>query len=37
MGGPNFASAISTISIARSTPAQKPRGWAKMTFMLLSF
>src|SRR5215475_3485074 len=31
MGGPNFFSARSTISIARSTPAQKPRGWANTT------
>src|SRR6218665_2525248 len=28
MGAPNLASARSTISIARSTPAQKPRGSA---------
>src|ERR1700760_332499 len=31
MGGPYFFSARSTISIARSTPAQKPRGWARTT------
>src|ERR1700737_3059542 len=31
MGGPYFFKARSTISIARSTPAQKPRGWAKIT------
>src|SRR5271166_1680342 len=31
MGGPYFSSARSTISIARSTPAQKPRGWARTT------
>src|SRR5471032_886228 len=28
MGAPNCCKARSTISIARSTPAQKPRGWA---------
>jgi hypothetical protein len=28
-GGPYFTSARSTISIARTTPAQKPRGWAE--------
>src|SRR6516225_7640090 len=31
MGGPYFFRARSTISIARSTPAQKPRGWARTT------
>src|SRR5215469_4922772 len=31
MGGPYFSSARSTISMARSTPAQKPRGWASTT------
>src|SRR5450830_666466 len=28
MGAPNCCRARSTISMARSTPAQKPRGWA---------
>jgi hypothetical protein len=32
-GGPYFTSARSTISIARTTPAQNPRGWASITFM----
>src|SRR6202012_2838830 len=32
-GGPYFSSARSTISIARTTPAQKPRGWARNTSM----
>jgi hypothetical protein len=31
LGGPYFSSARSTISIARSTPAQNPRGWASTT------
>src|SRR6218665_363625 len=31
MGAPNLSSARSTISIARSTPAQKPRGSASNT------
>src|SRR5687767_6089898 len=31
MGAPNFCSARSTISMARSTPAQKPRGSARTT------
>ena len=30
-----MSSAISTISMARSTPAQNPRGLARMTFILL--
>src|SRR3712207_5195026 len=36
MGGPYLAKARSTISIARTTPAQKPRGCARMTFKPLS-
>src|SRR5580693_2383050 len=35
MGGPYFFRARSTISIARSTPAQKPRGWARTTRIML--
>src|SRR5271165_2745262 len=35
IGGPYFSSARSTISIARSTPAQKPRGWANTTRIVL--
>src|SRR5258706_9211465 len=31
MGAPWIASAFSTIAIARSTPAQKPRGFARRT------
>src|SRR3954471_11687640 len=33
MGAPYCSSARSTISIARSTPAQKPRGFASRTSM----
>jgi hypothetical protein len=31
MGAPNVSSAILTISTARTTPAQKPRGFKSMT------
>src|SRR6476659_4876168 len=34
-GGPYFSSARSTISMARTTPAQNPRGWARITFISL--
>src|SRR5471032_446921 len=37
MGAPNWVSARSTISMARSTPAQKPRGWAnRISLSLIS-
>src|SRR2546427_3038484 len=35
MGAPNCSSACSTIAIARSTPAQKPRGLARKMFMVV--
>ena len=34
MGGPNFFIAISTISIALTTPAQKPLGFVTNTFKI---
>ena len=36
-GAPNFASACSTMSMARITPAQKPRGWASITRTAAAF
>src|ERR1041384_5229841 len=34
IGGGKKSSARSTISIARTTPAQKPRGFARITFLI---
>src|SRR6266853_4055348 len=36
MGGPKASSAMRTISIARTTPAQNPRGFSKSRFFWLS-
>src|SRR6266567_6201115 len=36
MGGPKASSSIRTISIARTTPAQNPRGFSKSRFFWLS-
>jgi hypothetical protein len=35
MGGPKASKAIRTISIARTTPAQKPRGFSKSSVLPL--
>src|SRR6476646_145853 len=34
MGAPNVSSAIRTMSIARTTPAQKPRGFSSRTLLV---